>query len=136
MERPMYRIEVKPYMTREATENFDFMAHWNNNKPMPLRVMRGTIEQETNGMYFMILEGHPEPSKSCMMCGKKLTHPVSLLYGLGPQCGEHWHINPFSTKAELDASYEEMRAKMKSIVWTGWVIKKALVRMEKIQPNP
>ena len=39
------KISVKAYMTRKATPEFDFMAKWNNNNPMPLRTMTGTIEK-------------------------------------------------------------------------------------------
>ena len=27
----------------------------------------------------------------CMNCGRKLTHPVSVELGIGPECGQHFH---------------------------------------------
>jgi hypothetical protein len=51
-----YRITVKKYMTEPATSTFDFHSKWNEDKPMPLTVMQGSIEKETRGMYYMSLE--------------------------------------------------------------------------------
>jgi len=126
-----FRIEVKRWMCErsEPDSDFQFMAQRNNNIPMPMRVMRCVILDETKGMYQMAARGVPEPSSTCLHCGKKLTHPVSLLYGIGPVCGGHYHINPFSTKAELDASYEDIKKKMSEVVWQGWVIKSGIKSM-------
>lgn len=27
----------------------------------------------------------------CCVCGRTLTHPVSVILGIGPECGKHWH---------------------------------------------
>ena len=43
----MLRITVKSYMTQKSTPTFDFMSKWNNDTPMPLRVMYGTKLEET-----------------------------------------------------------------------------------------
>lgn len=52
MEKVLYRIKVKKYMTEKASYNFDFMEKYNNNEPMPLRIMFGEITKETKGMVF------------------------------------------------------------------------------------
>lgn len=46
-------IKVKAYMTKPATPQFDFMQKWNNNKPMPYRIMKGEKVKETKGMVYM-----------------------------------------------------------------------------------
>jgi len=38
---------------------------------------RGTAETRRTGV--------------CMVCGRKLTHPVSVALGIGPECGSHFH---------------------------------------------
>ena len=53
----IYRITVKKYMTEPSSPGFDFMAKWNNDKPMPLRTMTGKVIQETKGMVKMQLKG-------------------------------------------------------------------------------
>lgn len=129
-----YKIQVRKYMTQKSSPEFDFMAKWNDNKPMPLVVMTGTVLEETPGMYKMSLYVVPEPSTQCMACGRKLTHPVSLMYGIGPECGSHHHISPYS-KEELDDYLANVKQQMSQITWTGWVIKKAITQMLELKED-
>jgi len=122
----LIEITVKKYMTQPASPGFDFMLKWNNNNPMPMVTMVGRVLEETKGMVKMELWGSPRPSSTCLHCGRKLTHPVSLLYGIGPICGQHYHINPFESEEELKKHYETIRQQLSKVKWTGWVIKSAI----------
>lgn len=121
-----YTITVKKYMTEPGNASFDFMQKWNNNIPMPLVIMTGKVIKETRGMVFMELEGNVKPTHTCICCGKPLTNPISMIYGIGPECGRHFYINPFSTEEELQEHIEEIRNTICNIKWTGWVIKSAI----------
>lgn len=121
-----YRVTVKKYMTEKATASFDFMKKWNNDNPMPMRIMQGTIEKETRGMVFMKLHGLAKPTVTCRCCGKELTNPVSRHYGIGPIClgklGIARDINDISGISE----------ELVNIEWSGWVIKSAITEKEEI----
>lgn len=130
-----YRIFVKAYMTLPSIPGFDFMEKYNNNVPMPSRVMVMKINKETKGMYHVSGHLKPEPSRQCIHCGRTLRHKVSILYGIGPICGQHFHINPLSSEAELEARIDEIREKMAAVQWSGWVIKSAILSMEEVDPN-
>ena len=123
-----YRITVKQYMTRKSTPEFDFMAKWNNDKPMPYRTMTGKKIKETRGMVYMELHGDIWADKifTCMCCGKKLTNPVSQFFGIGPECGGHNYVHPFDSDAELKAAVNSYKKQLQSVTWTGWVIKSAI----------
>lgn len=128
----MVRIVVKPYMTKEATPEFDFMEKFNNNVPMPLVSMVGTIEKETRGMYYMNLHGDTDgkPVERCMRCGRVITHPVSRFFGLGIECGGHNYRNPFATEEELNKAVDDYRKNvLQKMTWSGWVIKSAIKEM-------
>ena len=127
------QIKVRQYMTQKATSGFDFMRKYNEDKPMPMRVMYGRIVEETKGMYKMELHCRPTPMSICMKCGRTLEHPVSLLYGLGPECGSHFHINPLQSKEELDAAYDQMKASLSEVTWTGWIIKAAIEEWKQVE---
>lgn len=123
-----YKITVKAYMTREATPEFDFMAKWNNNNPMPMRMMTGTVEKETRGMVYMKLHGQAEPVIKCMRCGRTLTNPVSKLYGIGPEC-----ITKIPFIMSLDINdVEGIKKKLVDVTWEGWIIKSAIIEQEKL----
>lgn len=115
------RIKVRQWLTRE-----DY-----TDKPMPMRTMFGTIEQETAKAYYVKLHGKLMPSSNCLHCDRDLKHPISLLYGLGPICGQHFYINPCNTKEELETNYAAMCAVMAKITWEGWIPKTGVLEMEK-----
>ena len=127
-----YRIKVRQYMTKNSSPAFDFMKKWNDDVPMPMRVMVGTILKETKGMYRMRLYCKPEPTDSCMVCGRALTHPVSVLYGIGPECGGHYHISPYETEEQLAQEMENLKEKLSNITWEGWIVKSACESMEAV----
>ena len=128
-----YRVTVRKYMTNKATPTFDFMSKWNNNVPMPLMTMVGTIEKETPGMYYMKLRADTSFTTvdRCMNCGKVITNPISKYFGMGPECGRHNYVNPFNSDDELNEAINTYKQEVLSkITWSGWVIKSAITELE------
>lgn len=129
-----YKVTVKKYMTQKGSPSFDFMTKWNNDNPMPLRTMIGTVEKETRGMVYMKLHGdiYAEKICTCMKCGRALTNPVSQFFGIGPECGGHNYVNPFSSDVELKAAVSAYKMQLQNIKWEGWIIKSAIIEKEEI----
>lgn len=131
-----YVITVKQYMTKKSSPSFDFMAKWNDDNPMPLRTMIGTIEKETKGMVYMKLHGDiiAEQTHFCMKCGRPITNPVSQFFGMGPECGGHNYVNPFESEEELKSVVESYRRNyLQNITWEGWIIKSAIESQEEVK---
>lgn len=131
-----YVITVKQYMTKKSSPSFDFMAKWNNDNPMPLRTMIGTIEKETSGMVYIKLHGDivAEQTHFCMKCGKQITNPVSQFFGMGPECGGHNYVNPFESEEELKEVVESYRKNyLQKIIWEGWIIRSAIEQQEEVK---
>ena len=121
-----YRVTVKQYMTKPSEPGFDFMAKWNEDKPMPMRTMTGTLIKETRGMVQMHLKGFGEATCNCLRCGKSLNNPISRHYGIGPDCmaklGLVRDIN------DVDGIKEDLQ----EIEWRGWIIKSAITEWEEV----
>lgn len=129
------KIFVKQYMTRKSEAGFDFMKRWNNDNPMPLRTMIGTVEKETRGMVYMKLHADitSEKTQRCLACGRPITNPVSQYFGMGPECGGHKYVNPFYSKEELEKAVQDYRENvLKNITWEGWIIKSAILEEEDV----
>lgn len=122
-----YLIEVKKYMTEPASPGFDFMAKWNNNNPMPMRIMQGTVEKETRGMIYMKLHGLAKPTITCRCCGKELTNPISRHYGIGPIC-----LSKIGIARDIN-DIENIKEELVNISWEGWIIKSAITKKEEIK---
>lgn len=121
-------ITVRQYMTKPASPEFNFMAEKNNNIPMPMRTMVGTVEKETRGMVYMKLHGDyiADRMYTCMCCGRTLTNKVSQYFGVGPECGGHNYVNPFDSDEELKQAVNAYRKTLVNVKWEGWIIKSAI----------
>ncbi len=128
------KITVKKYMTMKASPEFDFMAKWNHDVPMPLRTMIGEKVKETKGMVYMKLHGdiYAEKICTCMKCGRALTNPVSQYFGIGPECGGHNYVNPFDDEEQLKEAVANYRKQLQNVTWEGWVIKSAITEQEEV----
>lgn len=130
-------ITVKPYMTLKSRPEFDFMQKWNNDIPMPLRTMSGIVVDETKGMVRMKLHGgiFEDRTMRCMRCGRPITNPVSQYFGMGPECGGHNYVSPFSSDLELRAAVDEYRSKLQNVIWEGWIPKTAIISKREVNSN-
>lgn len=128
-----YIIKVRQYMTKPASPDFDFQFKWNSNVPMPFRIMQVRVLKETRGMLYMDCHAVPMKTDVCMRCGRPLSHPVSRLYGVGPECGGHAHINPFETEEELYAALDSVKQRLSEIKWRGWVIKSGIEQCQEVR---
>lgn len=128
-----YQITVKPWMLKSSSEDFDFMAKYNNDIPMPLMIMyTGGKLDESQNMVKFVLHGDIKSRvvKRCMRCGEILTNPVSQYFGMGPVCGNHNYTNPFSSEEALNRAVGNYRQKLVNTVWTGWIPKSAIVSID------
>lgn len=127
----LYKVTVKLYMTKPDSINFTFHTTWNNGIAMPLRVMYGKIIEQTKNMYKMQLQGKITKTDVCLKCGKPLTNEISKLYGLGPECGQHYYINPL-TKEEFENYKKSIQDKFSNITWEGWIPKVSIISLEEV----
>ena len=129
-----YKVVVKLYMTKPDSLNFTFHKTWNNGKEMPFRIMYGKVLEETKTMVKMHLKAKITQTDYCIKCGKLLTNDISKLYGLGPECGQHYYINPL-TLEEFEKYKQSIQQKLEEIEWEGWIPKVAIISMEVLNDN-
>lgn len=104
-----------------------FLTQLENN-PVPMRTMRVVrINRETQKAYHVTLRGTAKPSSTCLHCGRRITHPVSLLYGIGPVCGGHFHVDPTNQAQE---NYRRLQQALSQVTWEGW-LPKAHVQLQR-----
>lgn len=130
-----YKIEVKPWMLKKSSPDFDFMQHWNNDIPMPLMVMfTGGKVDEMGKMLKLNLHGDIKQriNTRCMCCGKPINNKISQYFGIGPICGDHNYVNPFNSEEELDEAIRLYRERLVNTTWCGWIAKSAIVSIDDI----
>ena len=125
-----YDVYVKSYMLNKSTDDFNFMRVWNNDIPMPLRLMRGEIIQESRSMYKMKLHGIVNKT-ICSRCGRELYNATSKIVGIGPECASVLgvEVSMFNKQAS-EQFIKEMEQKIRNTVWEGWVPKTAILTLK------
>jgi SWI/SNF-related matrix-associated actin-dependent regulator 1 of chromatin subfamily A len=93
-------------------------AKWKN---VPLYFV-AKILVETPKAYYLYGHGTAETAKKgfCCVCGRTLTHPVSVELGIGPECGQHWwdwdRVGGY-TKENVDRLMQKIREDIKIDSW-------------------
>ena len=64
-----------------------------------------------------------------MRCGKEITNPQSLEYGLGIECIKKV---PFPSPVRDINDPDEVKKLMKEVTWEGWVIKSAIIKKKEL----
>ncbi len=105
------------------TELFKIGTGFARRKQIPM-MFAGIILKETAKAYYIYGRGTTESAKMsfCCVCGRTLTHPVSVELGIGPQCGGHWH-DWNAIGGYTEENIERLKGAMKDIVVDTWMPK-------------
>ena len=110
------------------------------NKPQLYKIKPGFAKIKKIPMYFIGIpiqqtekavrlygRGTTETTKigACMLCGRKLTHPVSVELGIGPECGGHYH-NWNAIGGYTKANLERLKKAVREIELTEWIPKSCI----------
>lgn len=83
---------------------------------------------ETSKALYLYGHGSGETTKTgvCCCCGRLLTHPVSVLLGIGPECGGHFH-DWKAVGGYTEENLERLRVVLNNIKIEGWVPKSQII---------
>jgi len=87
-------------------------------------VVKAIILKETHKALYLYGHGTLESQKMniCCICGRQLTHPVSVVLGIGPECGSHyWDWDKIGGYSE--ALLESLKVKITDVKIDQWVPK-------------
>ena len=84
----------------------------------------GDVLVETAKAVYVYGHGTTETRKTgrCAICGSALTHPVSVLLGVGPICGSHWY-DWDSVGGYTEENIERLRGLIEEIKIDQWIPK-------------
>lgn len=93
--------------------------------PVPLRTMKVVeVKRQTAKAVLVKLQGTPSPSGNCVHCGREITHPTSLHFGIGSTCIQKYpELLAAVNENDIKQSYENLKLAMAKITWEGWLPK-------------
>lgn len=96
-------------------------------KGIPRCFVAVQLLETARGAVYLYGHGASDPTGRCCQCGRTLTHPVSILVGIGPECGGHWWdesvLGPYGmTEAHID----RLRTMVTDRLVDTWIPKAAI----------
>ncbi len=83
----------------------------------------GKVLRETPKAIYIYGRGstHFASEGVCCNCGRQLTHPVSVVLGIGPECGGHYHMPSAALKGAVSVEEVAKLTKiLEEVVIDGW----------------
>jgi SWI/SNF-related matrix-associated actin-dependent regulator 1 of chromatin subfamily A len=86
----------------------------------------GIILKETERAVYMYGRGEVDPEGSCCKCGRVLTHPGSIILGIGPDCLGDWNIRDITLDniTEAQKAFVQARVRIKKV--DTWMPKRVI----------
>lgn len=105
------------------TFRFTINRTFARNKNIPAEFI-GVIERETEKAIKVFGRGTTKDVVNCLVCGRSLTHPVSRLVGIGPECGKHyWNETVLGPFGFTEAHAETLKRMVHNIKIDCWIPK-------------
>jgi len=91
----------------------------------------GIVLKETERAVYIYGQGTTQTTKTgiCCVCGRTLTHPVSVILGIGPECGGHFH-DWKAIGGYTEANIERLKSAVKEIKIDQWLPKSVIKTKE------
>ena len=90
-----------------------------------------TIERETAKAIKVYGRGTTKDVVRCLVCGRSLTHPVSRLVGIGPECGKHyWNEAVLGPYGFTEDHAEKLKKMVHDLVVDCWVPKSCVLEQK------
>jgi SWI/SNF-related matrix-associated actin-dependent regulator 1 of chromatin subfamily A len=110
------------------TEHFLIKPRFASANNLPVSFI-ATRVKETNKAVWVVGHGAMDPEGHCARCGRTLTHPGSILIGIGPECLGSWGARD----ARLENMTEKDKQYLKSLVTDrvvdAWIPKAAIKKL-------
>jgi len=95
----------------ETPKRYTISSIWAREKNIPATFIAVATRRTAKAIQ-LTGQGTLDARGNCIKCGRPLTHPVSLLTGVGPECGQHfWNeavLGPFGFTEEHAAKLKQM----------------------------
>ena len=102
--------------TYQISPNFAKSKGWPNS-------FTATHLKETEKAIYIYGHGELDPQGHCIMCGRTLTHPGSILIGIGPDCLRNWDKREQVKNEMTQTDIDRLKAKVRSMQVDDWIPK-------------
>ncbi len=109
----------------KITKHYTITPAFAKANKLPIAVA-AVVVRETERAAYLYGHGLVPANNSCARCGRPLTHPGSVLIGVGPECLGDWGMRDVVLDNLTPAQAEALRAQVTSRVVDQWIPKSCL----------
>lgn len=111
------------------TQHYKINALFAKKEDIPTSFVAVELRETARALY---VYGHGEidPHGSCCVCGRTLTHPGSILLGIGPECLGNWGARDIRMEEVTKADKDYLRNLIRSRVVDCWIPKSIVKRKD------
>lgn len=101
---------------------YDIKGIFAREKGVPASI-RAAVLVETDRAVYLYGHGEISPTGRCCKCGRTLTHPGSVILGIGPECLGNWDARDQVVES---MSQEDLKAMLRTKIVDSWFPKSAI----------
>lgn len=105
-----------------SVKRFSITSRIAKSKNIPTS-FEGIIVRETPKAVYIIGKGVAAPEGVCAACGRTLTHPGSILIGIGPECLGDWTTRDYVLDTLTPEDIERLKSLVTEKVIDSWIPK-------------
>ena len=121
----------KEKMARMQAKRYTIGAGLANSKGLVRTFVAAELKRSKGGAVYLYGHGTTDPEGRCLKCGRLLTHPGSILIGIGPECLKNWSARDIRLETMTDADREELLSRVRSVQVDHWI---PLLSIQKTEP--
>lgn len=100
-----------------------------SEKRLP-RTFVASVLIETERALYLYGHGTTDPRGRCLKCGRELTHPGSILLGIGPECLKNWSAREIAMDNITAEDQEYLQSIVRNIVVDNWFPKSCILHQD------
>ncbi len=112
-------------MNTKQTKHYIIKPLFARSTGIPASFVANKIKESARAI-FVYGRGEMDPQGSCAKCGRTLTHPGSILIGIGPVCLGDWGRRDIVLENITDAQKEELQAHIRMQEINTWIPKSVI----------
>ena len=104
----------------KAGKLYTISANMANAKNISTTFIAAEIASSKGGAVYLYGHGTTDPRGKCCKCGKELTHPGSILIGIGPECLRDWGAREYRLSSLTREDRKTLHDMIEGIKIDGW----------------
>lgn len=105
----------------KAAKRYTISAFVAKDKGIPTTFIAAELTRTKGGAVYLYGHGVTDPYGRCCCCGRTLTHPGSILLGIGPECYGSWGARDIRLERITESDKKYLESLIRSRIVDTWI---------------